>query len=109
VRVILTETQLCNIIGKSMLSEYNVSDGNANHNPYKKKFDRGRDLLQNLLETQGRVMTNIENAKDYYVFEVYALSQLLGLRYCLCRAIKEGEAVGTVMLKPLSMFKIKNY
>ena len=108
-KIILSENGLKRLALTEALNEYNISDGSAEHNPYKKKLDQGKRLLQNLVSNYGKVMYSLENGKDYFVYELYALSELLGVRYAICRPIKDGEATGTVMMKPLATFRVKNY
>lgn len=110
-KVFVNEEKFASILLNEMINEYEISDGNAFHNPYKKKLQRGKNLLKNLVEQYGKIMTSIENNKDYCVYEIYSLSQSLGVRYCLCRIIDEEtkKPKGAVLVKPLETFKIKNY
>lgn len=108
-KVILSEAQLGTCILNEMLSEYNVADGNAFHNPYAKKIKNGQDALKKLIKQYGKIMINIDNGKEYCVYEIYSLAELLGIRYCLCRLIKDNEPYGQIAVKPLIQFKDKNY
>lgn len=108
-KIIVNEEKVINLLLNEMVNEYETSDGNAFHNPYKKKFDNCKKMLQKLVERNGKIMTSIENGNDYFVYELYSLSQLLGVRYVLCRIIKDNKANGAVLVKPLAMFKVKNY
>lgn len=108
-KIIINEDKITSLLLSEIINEYEVSDGNAFHNPYKKKFERGKKLLRRLVEREGKIMTCMENGDDYYVYEIYSLSQLLGVRYALCRIIRDKKASGTVLIKPLEMFKVKNY
>lgn len=110
-KVFVNEEKFASILLSEMINEYEISDGNAFHNPYRKKLQRGKDLLKKLVEQYGKIMTSIENGRDYCVYEIYSLSQSLGVRYCICRLIDNEtyEPKGTVLVKPLETFKIKNY
>lgn len=102
-KILLTENQLSSII----LNEYNIADGNASHNPYKKKFENAKERLKKLIDIQGKTMVSMENGDEYKVYEIVSLGQMLGTRYCICRIIKDNETQGTVMVKPMALFKEK--
>lgn len=108
-KIRLTESQFASLMFEEMLAEYNIADGNAYHNPYAKKFKHYKELLEKLVDTYGSRMININNGKEYDVYEIYSLSELLGVRYCLSRLIRDGEPYGQVAVKPLALFKPKNY
>lgn len=78
-------------------------------NPYRQKIERDKESLEKLLQVNGIVMINIQNSKEYVVYELQSLNNVLGKRYCICRLIKDGEQYGQISTKPLSMFKSKNY
>lgn len=108
-KILVNEDKFISLMINEMINEYNISDGNAFHNPYHKKLENRKERLKKLVATNGVVMTSIENGKDYIVYEIYALAELIGARYALCRAIKDNEPKGAVMVKPFESFRIKNY
>lgn len=107
-KIILNEEKLP-VLALEILKEYNISDGNAYHNPYKKALDMADEALDNFIYNYGKVMVDIENGKEYLVFEIAALSELIGKRYCICKLIKDGEPFGIIYAKPLDNFRVKNY
>jgi hypothetical protein len=54
-------------------------------------------------------MTNIENGKDYIVYEIVSLENLIGKKFCNCRLLKDGNPFGPIYTKPLALFKMKMY
>lgn len=87
----------------NMINEQNTT------NPYSQKIEKDKESLEKLLNNNGIVMNNIQNGKDYVVYELQSLNNVLGKRYCICRLIKDGEQYGQISTKPLSMFRFKNY
>jgi len=75
----LTESQF-----NRMLEEEVVADGNADHNPFKKRWQYERKMLKNYLKNYGTIMTSKENGKQYKVIYDPSISQALGINYCLC-------------------------
>lgn len=114
-KVKLTESQLKKCIiyefanaFKGEQNNYNpLADGNSTHNPYSRQIKNGIELMQNFLFTNGKVMTNIDNGKDYIVFEVGQLAQLMGKRFCVCQLFKDNKPFGSIYIKPLLLFKEK--
>lgn len=104
-KIILNEKKLVPLMLNEIIREYNISDGNADHNPYKKKIDNATETLKNLVKTQGIPMLNINNGRQYLVFEIIALAELVGKRYGICQIIKDNEAHGTISIKPMVSFK----
>lgn len=90
-----------------IINEYNVNDGNATANPYKQKVQSAKETLEKLLKINGKLMTNIDNGKDYLTYELYSLANAIGKRYCLCQLLKDGEQYGVISTKPLALFKPK--
>lgn len=69
---------------KTILSEEVVADGDAEHNPYKEKWDQERTALKDFLKNYGKLMTSRENGKQYKVYYDKTLSSLIGHNYCAC-------------------------
>ena len=69
---------------KAVLNEEVVADGNADHNPFKQRWKRERDILKNYLCNYGEIMTSKENGKQYKVLYDTTLSSRLGINYCIC-------------------------
>ena len=82
---------------------------NETHNPLNQKIEIAIDTLKRLIARDGVVMTNIENGKDYSVYEILSLTNEIGKRYCICQLIKDGKPYGSIYTKPLDMFKMKIY
>lgn len=66
------------------LNEEVVADGNADHNPFKKRWKYERETLINYLTNYGEIMTSKENGKEYKVLYDSTLSSKLGINYCVC-------------------------
>lgn len=107
-KIFLNENKLVNLLTE-MMFEYNSYDGNADNNPYAKKIKAAKDLLESLLSTDGTIMINIENGKEYLTYELFSLADVIGKRYCLCQLLKDGEQYGSISTKPMDLFKLKNY
>jgi hypothetical protein len=69
---------------RASLNEEVVADGNADHNPFKKRWKYERETLINYLTNYGEIMTSKENGKQYKVLFDDMLSNRIGLNYCLC-------------------------
>lgn len=67
-----------------LFTEEYVADGCADHNPFKKRWKRERDILKNYLCNYGEIMTSKENGKQYRVLYDQTLSSRLGINYCIC-------------------------
>lgn len=87
------------------LYEEVVADGDPNHNPYAKQWDYENEVLENLLNSSGRYMINMENGKIYLCVPDMYLSKLLGINYLTCTLIKNGKQYGAIFNKPASMFR----
>ena len=81
---IIPESVLKDIMSMSLLNEEVVADGNADHNPFKKRWKYERETLINYLTNYGEIMTSKENGKQYKVLFDNMLSNRIGLNYCLC-------------------------
>lgn len=89
-------------------NDYNpIADGNVDHNPYKKKLDKSMDAVESFLHNNGRIMTNIDNGKDYIVYEIAAFGNLMGKRCVISQLIKDNKPFGSIYLKPLVLFRTK--
>lgn len=108
-KIILSESKFKSLLKEMYLSEYHSFDGNSYRNPYAKNIQLAKDALDKLLSVYGTVMSNIENGKDYMTYELYSLADALGKRYCVCKLLKDDKPYGQVSIKPLQMFKTKNY
>ena len=106
-KIIVNEDKISTLMTR-LLIEYNISDGNADKNPYTKKINASMDALERLLSQEGILAINIENGKEYLVYEIHSLAQTIGKRYCLCRLIKDNQAYGAIYTKPMAMFRLKN-
>ena len=107
-RIFLNENKLVNLLTE-MMFEYGINDGNADNNPYAKKINAAKDSLERLLSTDGTLMINIENGKEYLTYELFSLADAIGKRYCLCQLLKDGEQYGSISTNPMELFKLKNY
>lgn len=85
-----------------------IADGNVEHNPYRKAIDIAQDRLSKFLETDGVPMVSISNGKEYFIYEIAELADLIGKRYCICQLVKDNKLFGSVFIRPLNSFKIKN-
>lgn len=113
-RVILKESQFNKLLineiqnAISLDNHYDpVADGNTEHNPYQKKLDQSMDHIESFLKNNGRIMTNIDNGKDYLVYEILSFANLLGKRTVICQLIKDNMPFGSIYIKPWMLFKTK--
>ena len=92
-------------LGK-LLSEEVVADGDAEHNPYKEKWDRERKALKDFLKYYGKTMTSRENGKQYKVYYDKTLSSLIGHNYCACIEWKpeERDVASIIYIRALDKF-----
>lgn len=106
VKIYLKEEKLNKLFDVLMLES---NSGNSNNYQYTKKAENAKKMLEHLLYNNGVVMINVENNKEYLVYELSSLVNIIGKRYCLCQLIKDNEQYGSVLTKPLCLFKYKNY
>lgn len=112
-KVVLTESQfekifLSEIAQNIQNNVYNpTADGNSNHNPYTRKIDRGLKRLLSFLRNNGRIMTNIDNGKDYIIYEISSFANLMGVRFVICQLVREDGPYGSIYVKPFELFRIK--
>ena len=69
---------------KASLNEEIVADGNAEHNPFAKRWKYERDQLKRFLVNNGKIQTSKENGKQYKTYYDETLSKLIGLNFCIC-------------------------
>lgn len=69
---------------KKLITEEIVADGNAEHNPFEKRWKAERQALKNFLVNCGKIMTSKENGKQYKVYFDQSISNLIGYNYCIC-------------------------
>ena len=106
-KIILSENRLSALLVNEALNEYNISDGNADHNPYQKKIKSAQDTLRKFLAREGELMADITNGRIYTVYELVSLFNTIGVRYGLCRLIDEddNEPYGSIQIRPMAKFK----
>lgn len=102
-KIILSEKNFSYLIGNLINEEYN------NINPITNKVKQSMLSLNKLLERDGIIMINIENQKEYLVYEDITLENLIGKKYCHCRLLKDGKPFGPIYTKPMVLFKMKMY
>jgi hypothetical protein len=102
-KIILNEKNFSYLIGNV------INENLHSKHPLKVKVDNAMCSLEKLLEREGVIMTNIENGKDYVVYEIVSLENLIGKKFCNCRLLKDGKPFGPIYTKPLALFKMKMY
>ena len=100
-KIILNEKSFPSFLG-SIINE-------SKHNPISQKINIVTDLLERMITNNGLLMINVENGKEYMVFEDTTLTNLIGKRCCVCRLMKNGKSFGPIYVKPLDLFRIKTY
>lgn len=114
-RVILNENQMKGLILKEFVDSkfgkqdnYDpIADNNPTHNPYSKIIQHYSKALGHFLHDNGKIMTNIINGKDYYIYEIAAFANIIGKRFCICQLIKDNKPFGAIYVKPYNLFKLK--
>lgn len=114
-KIVLTEKQFERFVlseyAKDMTptdNDYNpIADGNVEHNPYAKQIKAQNKAIASFLQNNGRLMTNIDNGKDYIAFELTALGELTGKRSVMCQLIKDNKPFGSIYVKPFTLFRYK--
>lgn len=94
-KIIVNENHL------KLFCEEVVADGNAEHNPYAKRWDEERDTLINFLVNNGTLMTSKENGKKYFTYYDEKLSSYIGINFVICVQYDESK------LKPGSIVYIR--
>ena len=101
--IILTEEN----VGKIVVGA--IKEGFYNQgNPYMAKASNDEELLNDFLYQYGKNMYSIETGKIYRVFYDKSLSFLLGKNYGISKLLKDGKLYGSIMVKPMSLYKLKN-
>lgn len=103
-KIILNEQKFSSLLD-TILNESSLKKGH----PLFRKIEMAKNSLKKLLANNGVLMTNIENEKDYLVYEIASLTNEIGKRFCICQLVKDGDARGLISIKPLEIFKIKMY
>ena len=104
-KITLSESKLLPLMLHETINEYNISDGNANHNPYKKKVDAAINSTKKFIQYNGQLMQDISNGKQYMVYEIMAFANITGKRFGVCQLIKDNEPYGSLLFKPMATFK----
>ena len=89
------------LLKEENLNEEWVADGNASHNPYKKRWDAERKALKDFVSNFGKLMQSKENGKLYKCYYDKTLSNLIGYNYCIC------IQYDSVEMKPKSVLYIR--
>lgn len=103
-KIILNEKNFSYLIG-NLINETYVQ----NYEPISMKIEQGMSSLYKLLERDGVIMTNVENGKEYLVYEDVSLEHTIGKKYCHCRLLRDGKPFGPIYTKPMALFKMKMY
>jgi hypothetical protein len=73
------------------------------------KADKALNVLKKLIQSDGVIMQNIENGKEYIVYEIYSLTNIIGKKIGICQLYKDGAPYGSLYVKSMDLFKMKNY
>ena len=101
-KIILNEKKFSSLVINRLFESFYV-------NPITKRIDGDLESLKNLIKRDGVLMTNIKNGKTYCVYEITSIANVIGKRFCIIQLMKDGELYGPISVKPLSLFKEKNY
>lgn len=82
-------------------------NNNLSNQVVNQKVERDSQLLCNFLKQYGLLMTNIENGKDYLVYELNTLTNMIGKRYGMVQLMKDGEPYQSIYIKPLDLYRRK--
>lgn len=77
--------------------------------PLHQRIELSISSLKKLIQMDGIVMVNVENGKEYIVYELVSLANIIGKRFMLCQLYKDGNPYGSIYVKPKELFKMKNY
>lgn len=102
-KIKLTESQFDRLILYELADTY----GNAKYVSYVNRVDSANKSLETFLYNNGAIMVNIKNGKEYLVFELEALTNLIGRRYGLVQLVKDGEPYDTIYIKPIELYRRK--
>lgn len=102
-KIKLTESQFDRLILYELADTYD----NAKYVSYVNRVDSANKSLETFLYNNGAIMVNIKNGKEYLVFELEALTNLIGRRYGLVQLVKDGEPYDTIYIKPIELYRRK--
>ena len=102
-KIKLTESQFDRLILYELADTYD----NAKYVSYINRVDSANKSLETFLYKNGAIMVNIKNGKEYLVFELEALTNLIGRRYGLVQLVKDGEPYDTIYIKPIELYRRK--
>jgi hypothetical protein len=102
-KIKLDENKFSSLMGNLLYENF------TNQNPIKQQSEISINSLKQLLNSDGIIMTNVENGKDYKVYEITSLANTIGKRFVITQLIKDGDLYGQLSVKPLTLFKMKNY
>lgn len=100
-KVIVNESGFINLLTEMVNNQTLVN--------IKTKIEQNTDLLEKFLKQYGKIMINIQNNKEYLVYELLSLTDLIGKRYGLVQLIKDGEPFQSIYVKPIELYKLKNF
>ena len=103
-KIILSETKFSFLITQ-MINETML----PTIHPLSVRVDKAIQTLKHLLVNDGIIMQNIQNGKEYIVYELQSLTNVIGKRFVVCQLYKDGEPYGSLYVKPMDLFKMKNY
>lgn len=103
-KIKLTESQFDKLMLMELMNTYNNRQA---YTSYIDKVDSANKSLETFLYNNGVIMLNIKNGKEYLVFELEALTNMIGRRYGLVQLIKNGEPYDTIYIKPIELYRIK--
>ena len=101
-KIILNENKFSSLVINGLFESFNI-------NPITQKIDGDFESLKKLLKRDGVLMTNIKNGKTYCVYEIVSIANVIGKRFGVILLMKDGELYGPLSVKPLNLFKVKNY
>lgn len=99
-KIILSEKKIVPLMLKEFVNGYSKT-------PYFDKISSDIDTLKTIIQQEGKLMINILTNKDYMVYEIKPLMDIIGKRYGICQLIKDGVPSGTIFVKPMVNFKNK--
>lgn len=103
-KIKLTESQFNRLMLSELLDAHNNFQA---YTSYINRVDSANKSLETFLYNNGVVMVNIKNGKEYLVFELEALTNMIGRRYGLVQLIKNGEPYDTIYIKPIELYRRK--
>lgn len=103
-KIKLTESQFDRLILLELVDIHNNSQA---YNSYVNRVDSANKSLETFLYNNGVMMVNIKNGKEYLVFEIEALTNMIGRRYGLVQLVKDGEPYDTIYIKPIELYRRK--